>query len=113
MSEALSNSQKLNYQKTANQLYKEYKSSGGTLSFKNFIQREKDKGIFPINLELNEEIQKTIKEHQMGVRQTNIPKQEVKKEKKLLGLPTRTLVIGASIIVLAIVTYRIIQNRKK
>jgi hypothetical protein len=48
------------YQKTANQLYKDYKAKGGTLSFKDFIQREKDKGVFPLNVDLNEEIQKTL-----------------------------------------------------
>lgn len=93
------------YQKSANSLYKEYKNSGGTLSFKDFIQREKDKGVFPINLQLNEEVQQTLNEYRM--------KKQEKKPAEILGLPVNTLVIAGSIIVIAVVTYKIIQNRRK
>ena len=46
---------------TANQLYKEYKDEGGTLKFSDWLTREKTKGIFPLNSNLNEEVQKTLK----------------------------------------------------
>mgnify|MGYP000200314326 FL=1 len=41
---------------TANQLFKEYKDEGGTLNFSDWLTREKTKGIFPINANLNQEV---------------------------------------------------------
>lgn len=92
------------YQKTANKLYKEYKSGGGTLSFKEFIQREKDKGVFPLNIELNDEIQTTL---------TNYKKNNKEMDKKIVGLPVKTLVIAGSVILIAVVAYKIIKNRQQ
>jgi hypothetical protein len=109
MSEVLTNQELLKFQKTANQLYKEYKAKGGTLSFKNFIQREKDKGVFPLNLDLNEEIQKSLNEYNM----LNFSGKGKKEESKILGLPTKPIIIAGSLIVIAFVAYKIIQNRKK
>jgi hypothetical protein len=53
---------------TANQLYKEYKSAGGTLPFGKWIDREKKKGflnatgdvVVPVNKPLTDSIQKTL-----------------------------------------------------
>jgi hypothetical protein len=107
-------------QKTANALYKEYRKEGGTLSFANFIQREKDKGVFPLNMKLNEEVQNAIGEHLGNKSIEEKEKKETKTEKtkdmgkdKILGLPTKTLLIAASVIVLSVVAFKIIQNRKK
>lgn len=45
---------------TANQLFKEYKDEGGTLNFSDWLTREKTKGIFPINSNLNQEVSKKL-----------------------------------------------------
>lgn len=45
---------------TANQLYKQYKDDGGTLVFSKWLDREKKKGIFPLNMNLNDEVYKAI-----------------------------------------------------
>ena len=45
---------------TANQLYKQYKDDGGTLVFAKWLDREKKKGIFPLNMDLNNEVYKAI-----------------------------------------------------
>jgi hypothetical protein len=84
----------------ANQLYKIYKDEGGTLNFSNWLNREKTKGIFPLNGELNEEIQKLISKE--------------KKEdmtKTVLGFPVRTLVIVGVVIIGAIVVSKYIKNK--
>ena len=57
-------------QKTANQLYKEYKVAGGTRTFKGWVEREKRKGFLnyegqpniPVNKPLNDSIQAAIKD---------------------------------------------------
>lgn len=77
---------------TANQLYKIYKDEGGTKNFSEWLTREKTKGIFPLNGEVNEEVQKSIK---------NIKTKEMKRT--VLGFPVSTLVIVSVIIVGAIV----------
>ena len=94
------------YQKTANKLYKEYKNGGGTLSFKEFIQREKDKGVFPLNIELNDDIQNTLVNYKLN-------KKEEDMDKKILGLPVKTLVIAGSLILISLVAYKIIKNRQQ
>lgn len=93
------------YQKTANKLYKEYKNGGGTLSFKEYIQREKDKGVFPLNIELNDEIQAEI----LNYKKTK----DNKMDKKIVGLPVKTLVIAGSVILIPLVAYKIIKNRQQ
>jgi hypothetical protein len=100
----LAENQNLLYQKTANKLYKEYKNSGGTLSFKEYIQREKDKGVFPLNIELNDEIQTQIVSYKKNKEDMN---------KKIVGLPVKTLVIAGSVILISLVAYKIIKNRQK
>lgn len=77
---------------TANQLYKTYKAEGGTKTFSEWLNREKTKGVFPINAQANEEVQKNIrviKDKDMN--------------KTILGFPVRTLAIVGVVIVGAVV----------
>ena len=76
---------------TANQLYKIYKDEGGTKTFSEWLTREKTKGVFPLNGEVNEEVQKVIK---------TVKKDDMKKT--VLGFPVSTLVIVGAVIVGAI-----------
>jgi hypothetical protein len=87
--------------KSANSIYKEYKNQGGTLSFKEFIEREKQKGVFPLNIKLNEEVENSIIEFE---KQKNM-------DKKILGLPVKTVVIAGSIIVLAVVITKFVKRK--
>jgi hypothetical protein len=87
---------------TANQLFKIYKEDGGTLNFSEWLTREKTKGIFPLNDELNQEINLTLnkfktKEKDMG--------------KSVLGMPVKTLYIVGGIILLAIVARQIMKKK--
>jgi hypothetical protein len=74
---------------TANQLYKSYKDEGGTKTFSEWLTREKTKGVFPLNGEVNEEVQKSI---------LNVQKDE-KMNKTVLGFPVSTLVLVGVVIV--------------
>ena len=47
---------------TANQLFKQYKDEGGILNFSDWLSREKKKGVFPLNANLNEDINKKLLE---------------------------------------------------
>lgn len=85
---------------TANQLYKIYKDEGGTLSFSNWLNREKTKGVFPLNGELNEEISGTIQ---------TIRKKDMKKT--ILGFPTSTLLIVGGVIVLAVIASQVLKKK--
>jgi len=87
MSETLDLDKKL----TANQLYKIYKDEGGTKTFSEWLTREKTKGVFPLNGEVNEEVQKVIK---------TVKKDDMRKT--VLGFPVSTLVIVGAVIVGAI-----------
>jgi hypothetical protein len=87
---------------TANQLFKIYKEDGGTLNFSEWLTREKTKGIFPLNDELNQEINLTLnkfktKEKDMG--------------KTVLGMPVKTLYIVGGIILLAVVARQIMKKK--
>lgn len=87
---------------TANQLYKIYKDDGGTLKFSNWLTREKTKGIFPINSELNEEVYMAIN----GVKEN-----EKMKKNRVLGFPLTTLYIMGGIIVGAIIVSKLIKKK--
>ena len=87
---------------TANQLYKIYKEDGGTLKFSNWLTREKTKGIFPINSDLNEEVYMAIN----GIKQN-----EKMNKNRVLGFPTSTLYIMGGIIVGAIIISQIIKKK--
>jgi len=88
-------------QLTANQLFKQYKNEGGTLGFSDWLTREKAKGFFPINADLNKEIQDTLTE----TKKTDM-------NKTILGFPTKTLVIVGVIIVGAIVISQLIKKKQ-
>jgi hypothetical protein len=47
---------------TANQLYKNYKINGGNLKFSDWITTQKKNGIYPLNKELDAEINNTLSE---------------------------------------------------
>lgn len=88
-------------EKTANQLYKDYKDDGGTLNFSGWLNREKKKGVFPLNKEINEEVYMALN----GMNET-------KKSKRILGFPTTTLVLVGVIIVGAVIVTQIMKKEK-
>lgn len=78
---------------TANQLYRLYKDNGGNLNFSDWLNREKAKGVYPLNSNISNDIIMSIEE---------IKNQENMK-KTILGFPVSVLVITGVIIVGAIV----------
>lgn len=86
---------------TANQLYKKYKDEGGTLNFSGWLNREKSKGVFPLNSELNEEVNNVLAQN----RNTEM-------KKTVLGFPVSTLVIVGVLIVGAFVASKYMTNKK-
>lgn len=87
-------------QVTANQLFKSYKDEGGTLGFSDWLTREKAKGVFPLNSNLNEEVQtklNTIKKDDM--------------EKTVLGFPLKTLYIAGAVLVIAVVVSKLLKKK--
>jgi hypothetical protein len=85
---------------TANQLFKEYKDEGGTLNFSDWLTREKTKGIFPINSNLNQEV---------GKRLTDLKEEEM--SKTVLGFPLSTLLIAGGVIIVAIVAVNVLKKK--
>jgi hypothetical protein len=85
---------------TANQLYKKYKDDGGSLKFANWLTREKKKGIFPLNSDLNEEVY-------MALNGLN----ENKSKGRVLGFPTSTLWIMGGVIIGAIIVAKLIKKK--
>jgi hypothetical protein len=88
-------------EKTANQLYKDYKDEGGTLNFSGWLNREKKKGVFQINKDINDEVYMALN----GIT-------EKKKSNRILGFPTTTLVLVGVIIVGAIVVTQVMKKQK-
>lgn len=84
---------------TANQLFKKYKDEGGTLDFTNWLNREKAKGVFPLNAKLNEEINNTI---------TQLKTDDM--NKTFLGFPVKTLIIVGGVIVAAVVIHKMMKK---
>jgi hypothetical protein len=80
---------------TANQLYKQYQKSGGTLSFPDWITREKIKGTFELE---NGNTEFTIKK--TGAM-----------NKVFLGLPVKTWAIIGGVVVIAVVVKKIIDKK--
>jgi hypothetical protein len=89
---------------TANQLYKQYKDDGGTLVFSKWLDREKKKGIFPLNMDLNNEVYKAIS----GIDETSTKKSVLSKPKSNMAL---YLVLG--LVVGSFVVYKIYKANKK
>lgn len=85
---------------TANQLFKEYKDEGGTLNFSDWLTREKTKGIFPINSNLNQEVSKKL---------TDLKDEEM--SKTVLGFPVSTLLIAGGVIIVAIVAVNVLKKK--
>ena len=85
---------------TANQLFKEYKDEGGTLNFSDWLTREKTKGVFPINANLNQEVSKKL-----------IHLKEEEMNKTVLGFPVSTLLIAGGVIVVAIVAVNVLKKK--
>ena len=103
MSEIVNETNEQSFRKlTANQVFKQYRDEGGTLNFSDFLTREKTKGVFPLNSNLNEEI--------------NLYLKEIKKNKNMnktfFGFPTKTLVIAGAIIVVGIVATAMLNKKK-
>jgi hypothetical protein len=88
-------------EKTANQLYKDYKEDGGTLNFSNWLTREKRKGVFPISKDINEEVYMALN----GIN-------EQKKSNRILGFPTSTLIIVGVVIIGAVVVSQVIKKKQ-
>lgn len=89
---------------TANQLYKQYKDDGGTLVFSKWLDREKKKGIFPLNMDLNNEVNKAIN----GVNEKSISAKSMS-----VGKSNTTLFIVLGLVVGSFVAYKIYKNSKK
>ena len=89
---------------TANQLFKQYKEDGGTLNFSNWLSREKKKGVFPLNQNLNEEVYMAL---------NGIMENSKKSDGRILGFPKSVLIITGVLIVGAIVYTQVIKNRQK
>jgi hypothetical protein len=85
---------------TANQLFKEYKDEGGTLNFSDWLTREKTKGIFPINANLNQEVGKKL---------TDL--KDIEMSKTVLGFPVSTLLIAGGVIIVAIVAVNVLKKK--
>lgn len=84
---------------TANQLYKNYKDEGGTKSFSEWLTREKTKGVFPLNEEVNNEVKKNLEQ---------IKKDDMRKT--VLGFPVSTLLIVGVVIVGAVVVSKMMKK---
>lgn len=89
---------------TANQLYKQYKDDGGTLVFSKWLDREKKKGIFPLNMDLNNEVNKAIN----GVNEKSISAKSMS-----VGKSNTALFIVLGLVVGSFVAYKIYKNSKK
>jgi len=89
---------------TANQLYKQYKDDGGTLVFSKWLDREKKKGIFPLNMDLNNEVYKAIS----GIDDSSTKKSVLTKQKSNVAI---YLVLG--LVIGSFVVYKIYKGNKK
>jgi hypothetical protein len=81
---------------TANQLYKNYKINGGNLKFSDWITTQKNNGIYPLNKELDAEINNTLSELKSNPTDKN----------NYQGL----YIIGA-IVVIAIIVNKLMKNK--
>jgi hypothetical protein len=99
--------------KSANQIWKE---SGSTLSFKNWLQREKDKGRFLPNKQLIEfnsvEGEDEINSSQKLIQETLKNKSNSNPKDVTKGLSKAVIIISATLI-LGAVAFKIYQKQKK
>jgi hypothetical protein len=89
--------------KSANQLWRE---SGTSLPFKDWIQREKDKGVEIKNAKLSDILEEELMLNASGLEEEN----SATPPKKSL-LPTWSIYVGVGVLALAI-GYKIYQNKK-
>jgi prophage maintenance system killer protein len=80
---------------TANQLYKNYKIEGGNMKFAEWINAQKNNGVYPINKELNSDVNDALKELDV-----NIDKNKY-----------QDLYIISAIFIVAIIVNKLIKNR--
>ena len=97
--------------KSANQIWKE---SGSSLSFKNWLQREKDKGRFLPNKQLMEfnsaDGESELSDNQKIIQETLKNNKSIEVPKKV-GLD-KVVIIGSILLVLGGIAYKIYQKRK-
>lgn len=101
--------------KTANAAYKDYRSGGGTLSFTEWLHREKEKMYYStgednmllVNPPLNDTIQNAIKDtlKQGGLK-------TVESGKTIFGI-NKVVVIGGSVLLVAGIVFLIVNKAKK
>ncbi len=103
----------IDFGKSANQLWRE---SGSTLSFKTWLQREKDKGRFLPNKQLMEfnslEGEDTLSSSRELIKETLKKKSNANVKKDAFGLNKTILLVSATLI-LGAVAYKIYQKQKK
>lgn len=99
--------------KSANQIWKE---SGSTLSFKNWLQREKDKGRFLPNKQLIEfnqiNSEDSLSDSQKLIQQTLKNKSNANPKDITKGLSKAVIIISVTLI-LGAVAFKIYQKQKK
>lgn len=99
--------------KSANQLWRE---SGSTLSFKTWLQREKDKGRFLPNKQLMEfnsiEGEDTLSSSQQLIQETLKNKSNDNPKKLAFGL-NKTIILVSTTLVLGAIAYKIYQKQKR
>ena len=97
--------------KSANQIWKE---SGSTLSFKNWLQREKDKGRFLPNKQLMEfnsiDGDSELSDNQKIIQET-LKKNKSNEVPNKVGLD-KVVIMGSVLLVLGGIAYKIYQKRK-
>ena len=81
---------------TANQLYKNYKINGGNLKFSDWITTQKNNGIYPLNKELDSEVNNTLS--------------EIDNDKNNKNTYQELYIIGA-IFIVAIVVNKLMKNK--
>jgi hypothetical protein len=81
---------------TANQLYKHYKINGGNLKFSDWITTQKNNGIYPLNKELDSEVNNTLS--------------EIDNDKNNKNTYQELYIIGA-IFIVAIVVNKLMKNK--
>ena len=99
-------------EKTANQLWRE---SGTTLTFKEWLNREKakymnfdgDPGVIMVNKPLNDTIQAALADARKAAGYKDRPE-----NKTVLGL-NKYVVIGAGVLVAGLIAYTVYKNWKK
>jgi hypothetical protein len=96
-------------------MYRDYKKSGGTLSFKEYIDREKTKGFVnfngtvnvPVNKNLTDSVQDVLNRiHADGGLKTNAD------NKYIFGI-NRNVWIGAGVVSAVVIAIVIYKNHKK